>query len=145
MEDSNLHRLFLFLSHCSCSFITRSSQGGKTLPLIWERGTNKAKVGPVKGGPCTCFSLPAPAKPSGNSGADRLAAKKEGARGDEGEFHSFFKSATKPPPPAVSSSPCVSFLPLHEPIYNHPIYFPALGHLPHVKETSSSLSSLMGL
>lgn len=51
--------------------------------------------------------LPPPVKPSDNSGPDRLARNKEGARGEEGEFDSFFKSGTKYPPPFLP----LSFLP----------------------------------
>lgn len=70
-------------------------------------------------------SLPPPVKPSDNSGADRLARNKEGARGEEGEFDSFFKSGPKYPPPFLP----LSFLPPYKSIYNHPIYFLLLRHL----------------
>lgn len=40
-------------------------------------------------------SVPPPVKPSEDDGADRLAGNEESARGEEGEFDSFFKRGTK--------------------------------------------------
>lgn len=53
------------------------------------------------------ISASTPVKPSDNSGADRLARNKEGARGEEGKFDSFFKSGTKHPPPRLPLSVCL--------------------------------------
>lgn len=84
------------------------NKGGKMLPVIVKRGTNKSWVFFFWGKGLTCEwsvlrlfpsplpSLPPPVKPSDNSGADRVARNKERARNEVWIF--FSNSGTKYPP-----------------------------------------------
>lgn len=132
VEDSNLHRLFIFVSLLRCRsplFFFFLSKGGKTLPFILKRGTNKAKVWPVNGEFYICFSplshlcLHQWSHQTTVELTGWLEIKRERGRRIRLIFQEWHKI-----PPAVSPSLCVSFLPLHKSIYNHPIYFPLLGH-----------------
>lgn len=159
VEDSNLHRLFfyfLFLSHFHCwsplfFLFFFKQEREKLFHSFWKealtrfffffffffRGKGLAcewRVLRLFFSPLP--SLPPPVKPSDNSGADRLARNKEGARGEEGEFDSFFRRGTKHPP---------LFLPLSVSLSSHHISLFTIGQfifycsgISHLNETSSS-------
>lgn len=150
VEDSNLHRLFfLFLSHFHPWSLLFLNKGGKTLPFTLKRGTNKVfSFFGGKGLACEWRllrlffffsplpSLPPPVKPSDNSGADRLARNKEGARGEEGEFDSFFKTGTKYPPLFLPL--CVSLSSHYISLFTIAQFIFCCSGISHLKETSSS-------
>lgn len=155
VEDSNLHRLFIFVSlpqQKPAFFFFKQGRENSSIHF-WKEPLTRFFFFSLRGKGLSCEwrvlrlffsplpSLPPPVKPSDNSGADRLARNKEGARGEEGVwliFQEWHKT-----PPTVSPSLCVSFLPLHKSIYNCPIYFLLLRHL--TFERNLIKQSLMGL